>query len=860
MEVVEFPSISVDFEANGEEEKLDIIVGRYNVHTTYLAVTEPEADEKSTGDKNAFMASVLARYVESLAERTRHQLGYQLNLDLDYGDLNQLLHFHINNAGDPFVEGNLGIHSRQFEVGVLDWFAGLWEIEKDRYWGYVTGGGTEGNLHGILVGRELFPDGILYASRESHYSVFKAARICRVECVKVETLATGEIDCADFKRKLSVNKHKPAIVNVNIGTTVKCAVDDLDRVIKILEEFGFSEDRFYIHCDGALFGMMLPFIKHAVPKVSFKKPIGSVSISGHKFLGCPMPCGVQITRLEHINTLSNNVEYLATKDATITGSRNGHAPIFLWYALNRKGYKGLENEVQKCLANARYLKDRLRKAGISAMLNELSNTVVFERPRNDEFIRRWQLSCEGNIAHIVVMPHINVEKLDNFLDEFVKGRSLWECGDSKLFMPSSSAMKRAFHVSDHWGSIRKDSMHIANAFQLWDDKFIGVFLFFLFGDEDIKIGAIEEQRLVRRAEISAAPKKNDLSTKSLSESQWILVYTIINNVFLWAQPFNRNTKEPNPNSSLPIVFSSPVAVGEVEDDDGEEEAVCGEVPKAGSEDDGDGKKDEGENGSTVKVRTKVVVSGGPGQPSSEICKKVGVAIDEDGLKPEQDVCEKTQLEVSQAKRDEVVEFRDNVVFNVYEYSPELGEKEKMTGEDCDRSKRPVALPGDMDFFLADCGDDADLYPRREKGTTSLAFLFEHGVMLALNHSQKSPVPNVIIVDSRIVVTISGGSENLLKHMKTKCNEYKGEEGRRNSVADTAKLLAVCDCMATGGLLIGGWDEKGTAVLYHVNCLGTVEDVEDKRNCYGRPFSWKGWATGSAAAAAHVYLENVYVSS
>ena len=36
----------------------------------------------------------------------------------------------------------------------------------------------QGNLHGILVGREVLPDAILYASRESHYSVFKAARMC----------------------------------------------------------------------------------------------------------------------------------------------------------------------------------------------------------------------------------------------------------------------------------------------------------------------------------------------------------------------------------------------------------------------------------------------------------------------------------------------------------------------------------------------------------------------------------------------------------------------------------------------------------------------------------------------------------
>lgn len=69
-----------------------------------------------------------------------------------------------------------------------------------------------------LCRREVFPDGILYASRESHYSVFKAARMYRMECVKVNTLVTGEIDCADFKIKLLPNKDKPAIINVNIGT------------------------------------------------------------------------------------------------------------------------------------------------------------------------------------------------------------------------------------------------------------------------------------------------------------------------------------------------------------------------------------------------------------------------------------------------------------------------------------------------------------------------------------------------------------------------------------------------------------------------------------------------------------------
>ena len=104
--------------------------------------------------------------------------------------------------------------------------------------------------------------------------------------------------------------------------------------------------------------------------MTFQKPIGSVSVSGHKFIGCPVPCGVVITRREHVNMLSTDIEYLSSRDATIMGSRNGHAPIFLWYARNKKGYRGIRKEVQKCLRNAHYLVHHLREAGGQLCISE----------------------------------------------------------------------------------------------------------------------------------------------------------------------------------------------------------------------------------------------------------------------------------------------------------------------------------------------------------------------------------------------------------------------------------------------------------------------------------------------------------
>lgn len=42
---------------------------------------------------------------------------------------------------------------------------------------------------------------------------------------------------------------------------MKGAVDDLDLILATLKKVGYTEDRFYIHVDGALFGLMMPFVR-----------------------------------------------------------------------------------------------------------------------------------------------------------------------------------------------------------------------------------------------------------------------------------------------------------------------------------------------------------------------------------------------------------------------------------------------------------------------------------------------------------------------------------------------------------------------------------------------------------------------
>jgi predicted HAD superfamily phosphohydrolase YqeG len=75
------------------------------------------------------------------------------------------------------------------------------------------------------------------------------------------------------------------------------------------------------------------------------------------------------------------------------------------------------NNNRHCMDTAKYLRDKLKDAGVACRLNDLSSTVVLERPKDDKFIKRWQLACQDDIAHVVVMPNVTKSKIDKFVEE-----------------------------------------------------------------------------------------------------------------------------------------------------------------------------------------------------------------------------------------------------------------------------------------------------------------------------------------------------------------------------------------------------------------------------------------------------------
>ena len=378
-----------------------------------LAHIHSEGISSINADAQARIDSLL----ETFDSAGRRMMGYPGNLDFDYSLLLPFLRYSGNNIGDPFHQTNNDSNTHEMEREVIRNFADLMRLPRDQAWGYVTSGGTEGNMYGLYLARETFANGIVYFSQDTHYSVVKILRLLQTLSLMIKSQDSGEIDYEDLRETIRINRDVPVIFIANIGTTMKGAVDDVHKVRDILADLEVSN--YYIHADAALSGMILPFVDEPQP-YGFDSGIDSVAVSGHKMIGAPVPCGVVLTRRQYVSRIARSIEYIGTLDTTIAGSRSAFAPLMIWYAFQRHGLEGFRAMVARCLAVAEYAGERFNEVGVPAWRNSNSVTVVFPRP-SDEIVRKWQIAPFQDIAHIITMPHVTEGLVDALVDDVAKG-------------------------------------------------------------------------------------------------------------------------------------------------------------------------------------------------------------------------------------------------------------------------------------------------------------------------------------------------------------------------------------------------------------------------------------------------------
>jgi histidine decarboxylase len=355
----------------------------------------------------------LEKLYEKIQSKTATVLGYPVAMDFDYSELYRFLKYPINNIGDPFIESTYGISTRAMETEVLDFFAKILRATPGEWWGYITNGGSEGNMYGLYLARELFPKAMVYYSESTHYSVQKNLHLLDMPNIAIRAQENGEIDYADLTDTIRMNRNRPVIVFANIGTTMTEARDDIKRIKNIFKELAINH--YYIHADAALSGAYSPFVDPR-PSFDFADGVDSISISGHKFIGSPIPCGIVLVKKSHRDRIANSVEYIGTADTTISGSRNGVTALFLWYAIKRYGTEGLKLRTEKCLQVAAYAVEQLNKAGLHAWRNTNAITVIFSQIE-EELRLKWQLASFNEYSHLICMPGVTEERINLFIKD-----------------------------------------------------------------------------------------------------------------------------------------------------------------------------------------------------------------------------------------------------------------------------------------------------------------------------------------------------------------------------------------------------------------------------------------------------------
>lgn len=339
-------------------------------------------------------------------------IGFPAAADGDFLAFAPLLGKLLNNVGDPMSGSLYPGHSKDFEREAVAYLAELFRARQP-YAGYITSGGTEGTLHALHVARTRLPDAVVFRSQAAHYSVEKATRLLAMDGVVVGADAGGQMDYEDLARCAARHRDRPAIVVANVGTTMTEAVDDVGRVHAALDAAGVPAR--HVHADAALAGVPLAVFDGPRPAFDFTDGADSISISGHKFLGVPMPCGAVLTTC-HRADRAPMIAYTAAPDSTLTGSRNGLAAVMIWTVLHHYGRRGLHQRAQQSRNLAEDTARRLRELGWPAWRHPLAMTVVLPQ-LPDAVAERWPLPTEDGWSHLICMPGVRPSTIDAFLGD-----------------------------------------------------------------------------------------------------------------------------------------------------------------------------------------------------------------------------------------------------------------------------------------------------------------------------------------------------------------------------------------------------------------------------------------------------------
>src|SRR5947209_12289007 len=242
--------------------------------------------------------------------------------------------------------------------------------------GLFVSGGSMANLAAIAAARQTKDDSSarlrIYASRETHFSVAKAAALLGIGRNNVCHVAVDEhfrIRVDDLVAKITADLeagYLPFCVVANAGTVNTGAVDPLAKIREIADRF-----QLWMHVDGS-YGAFAVLAKSARKFFAGLERADSIALDPHKWLYLPVDVGCVIYRAPEIAraAFAHEAEYtrsigekadeaFALWDYGPELSRRFRA-LKVWRLLKGVGLDSLGEAIESNLACARYLESMVR--------------------------------------------------------------------------------------------------------------------------------------------------------------------------------------------------------------------------------------------------------------------------------------------------------------------------------------------------------------------------------------------------------------------------------------------------------------------------------------------------------------------
>jgi aromatic-L-amino-acid/L-tryptophan decarboxylase len=210
---------------------------------------------------------------------------------------------------------------------------------------------------------------VIYTSAQAHSSVHKAVLLAgfgKQHMRLIETDAHYAINPAALERVIRADIEKglqPCAINASIGTTGTTAIDPLEPIAALAEQYGL-----WLHVDAALAGsaMILPECRQLFAGI---ERADSLVLNPHKWLGVAFDCSTYYVRdAQHlIRVMSSNPSFLQTaSDETAKNYRNWSIPLGrrfralkLWFLLREQGVEGLQARLRRDIGNAQWLAQQI---------------------------------------------------------------------------------------------------------------------------------------------------------------------------------------------------------------------------------------------------------------------------------------------------------------------------------------------------------------------------------------------------------------------------------------------------------------------------------------------------------------------